>query len=194
MTHFTALERLLQTERFRQRAARLGGFAIPAMNVVPLTADAAPLLATNMKGTFLPTRLSREGTARYGFSHVPVGTDDTLLRELHRILAGQSNRCKTITEALQRLQGNGFEPKTLVVGEGLLSEVVPRLTPTEAWAAMQAKSEVGSVDGLTILLADLPGKAALVATLPNLVGYYTRTGDYLGVLIRQFHQTVMVVT
>ena len=191
MTHFTALERMLQTERIRQRAARLGGFATPALNEVSLEDTYAPLLATNMKGTFLPTRPSKDGLARYGFSYVPVGTDDSLLRELHHVLKAQGwdNRCTSIQEALHRM--HDYEPKTIVVGPTTLAEVLPGLSVEDAWKAQQANSEVGRQEDLTILMADIPG--AFVAAAPALVGAYTRIGDHLGVLLKKVSSTLMVV-
>lgn len=198
MTHFTALERLLRTERVRQRAARQGGFSLPAMNEVSLSGGAAPLLATNMKGSFLPTRPSKDGVARYGFSHVPVECDDILLRVLHGTLwelstqQGWSNRCKTVVEALHRLSGFGLEPKTIIVGPQRLAEVTD-VPLKEAWEAMQANKEVAKVDEAVVLLADLPEGAALVGTAPPLVGLYTRTGDHLGVLLQRVHQTLVVI-
>ncbi len=195
---FTALERMLKTERLRQRAARMGGFSVPAMNEVGMEAVNAPLLATNMKGTFLPTRPSRDGVARYGFSHVPVATDDALLAELHRSLSvlsereGWSNRCKSVLEALQRMQGFGLEPKTIVVGPARLAEVSD-IAPEDARAAMRDNREVATFEGATVLLADLSGTSAFVCAAPPLVGYYTRVGEHLGILLQRVNQTLVVV-
>lgn len=197
---FTALERVLLTERVRQRAARLGGFSVPAMNEVGMEAVNAPLLATNMKGTFLPTRPSKDGLARYGFSHVPVGTDDTLLVELHRVLlalseqGGWDNRCKNVTEAVERMGGFGLEPKSVVVGPASLPGLLEGTSVEQAWQAMKAGEPVGTLqDEVSVLLADLPGTAALVCAAPPLVGYYTRVGEHLGILLKRVNQTLVVV-
>lgn len=197
---FTALERLLTTERLRQRAAPNGGFSVPALHEVSLTGDVNPLLASNMKGSFLPTKVSAKGLARYGFSHIPVGADDVLLRELHRTLYALSiqenwtNRCKSIREAQERLQSFSLEVKTLIVGPSRLAEIAPGLSLQDAWAEMRRNSAVAIVEDITVLLADLPEGAALVATAPSLVGSYTRVGSYLGVLLRSVHRNIVVVT
>lgn len=196
---FTALERMLVTERVRQRAARLGGFSTPAMNEVGMEAVNAPLLATNMKGTFLSTRPSKDGLARYGFSHVPVGADDTLLVELHRVMlalseqGGWANRCKNVTEAIERMGGLGLEPKTIVIGPDSLPGLLEGVAVEQAWQAMKAGEEIGTFEGATVLLANLPGPAAFVCAAPPLVGYYTRVGEHLGVLLQRVNQTLMVV-
>jgi len=197
---FTALERILQTERIRQRAARLGGFSVPAMNEVGMEAVNAPLLATNMKGSFLLTCPSKDGVARYGFSHVPVGTDDKLLSELHRVLSEISERenwgtrCKSVPEALLRMSSLGLEPKFIVVGPARLNDLFEGKTLENAWDSMKSGQNVGTYQEVPTLLAELPGTAALVCTAPPLVGYYTRIGEHLGVLLQKVNQTIMVVT
>lgn len=196
---FTALERLLATERVRQRAARQGGFSIPALGERAADSTDGPFFVTNMRGTFLPTRPSREGVVRYGFSLVPVGHDDALLVELHRSLSSRSNwagRCTNVQEAIHRLQANGMEPHTIIASPTLLAEITPGLDVSldAAWARMRAQSEVAVVSGVTVLLADLPARAGFVAAMPALVGSYTRTGDHLGVVIQRADQALMVVT
>jgi hypothetical protein len=193
---FTALERMLVTERVRQRAALTTGYAIPSLTEIPLDPSACPLLVTNMKGAFMQTRLSQTGYARYGFSHVPVGTDDVLLCALHRTIdsTGWANRAESVRAAFDVLAKFGLVPHTIVVGPSRIQEVAPDLTVADAQKAMQAKSEVCRINNTVVLLADLPDGAALVATLPSLVGCYTRVGDYVGVLIQQAQQSVVVVS
>ena len=193
---FTALERMLVTERVRQRASRAPGFAIPTLTECPLGPSACPLLVTNMKGDFMQTRLSQTGYARYGFSHVPVGTDDVLLCALHRTIVSTegANRAGSVLSAFDVLAKFGLVPHTIVVGPSRVQEVAPDLTVEDAQQAMLAKNEVCRINGTVVLLADLPEGAALVATLPSLVGLYTRVGDYVGVLIQQAHQSVVGVS
>lgn len=195
---FTALERLLATERVRQRAARQGGFSIPALGERAADPTDGPFFVTNMRGMFLQTRPSREGIVRYGFSPVLVGQDDALLVELHRVLSSRPtwpSRCTSVQEAIQRLQQNGMEPHTIIASPNLLTEITPGLDVSldEAWAAMRARSEVAVVSGVTVLLADLPGRAGFVAAMPALVGSYVRTGEHLGVVVQRADQALMVV-
>jgi len=195
---FTALERLFATERLRQRAAPQGGFAVPAMHERAATDSDGPFLATNMRAAFLPTRTSREGIVRYGFSLVPVGTDDRLLGELYRTLlsfpaSDAPPRCTSVQQAIARLHSHGMTPRTLLIPSSALAEIVPGLSVEVAEESMRTKSEVAVVGDLTILLADLPDGAALVAAAPALVGVYTRVGDYLGVLVQQSTKTVVAV-
>ena len=196
---FTALERLLATERVRQRAARQGGFSLPALGERAAAPTDGPFFVTNMRGTFLPTRPSREGIVRYGFSPVPVGQDDLLLVELNRVLSSRPNwsgRCTNVQEAIHRLQANGMEPHAIVASPKLLVEITPGLDVSldDAWAAMRARSEVAVVSGVTVLLANLPERAGFVAAMPALVGSYVRTGDHLGVVLQRADQALMVVT
>lgn len=199
MTFFTALERILHTERLRQRAARQGGFAIPAMHEVSMGASSGPLLASNMKGSFLPTRPSSTGVARYGFSYVPVGQEDALLRELHRVLTGLSessggpSKCQTVLMAVQKMSQWGIEPRNIVIGPESIPDILGGLSTSAAWGQMRANQPVGFYHEVPVLLADLPAKAALVCTAPPLVGYYTRAGEHLGVLIQRSHQSIVVV-
>jgi hypothetical protein len=192
---FTALERLLATERVRQRAARLGGFSVPALGERAVNPSDAPFLVTNMRGGFTQTHPSRDGVIRYGFSHVPVGHDDALLVELHRTLTARAPApCTTVHEAMDRLGREGFDPHVIVVSPALLAEIVHEANIDEAWRAMRTRSEVATVMGVTVVLADLPARAGFVATLPALVGTYTRTGDHLGVVIQRAGQTLVEIS
>lgn len=195
---FTVLERLLVTERHHQRASRGGGFSIPAMTERLVEPAAAPLLALNMNRTFLPSRPSRDGMGRFGFSHVPVGQDDTLLPEIHRVVTdlahknGWSNRCGSVGEALRCMSGFGFEPYAVVVGSGRLSEVAPDLSLGDAQGAMRSRGSLGESYPL-VFLADLPENTALVTAPPTILGNYVRVGEALGVLLQRANQAIVVV-
>ena len=195
---FTALEGLLTTERLHQKASKHGGFMVPAMHERSSPDTDGPFLVTNMKGRFLPTRTSRSGVVRYGFSLVPVGTDDSLLVELHRSLADfpatlEASRCTSVQEALRRLQQNGLEPRTVVLPTSSLPEILPGVTADESREAMRAQSHVAVVEGVRVLVAEMLPGTAIVATSPTLVGTYTRVGDYLGVLIRHASRGILAV-
>ena len=197
---FGALERMLATDRFRQRAAPRGGFSTPGMCFTDVPAEAMPLLATNMRGQFLPTRRNVEGLAPFGFTHCPVGQEGALLNELHRTIWGMSeranweNRCRAVPEAVDRLQASGVEPKSLVVSESQVSTIMgPGFDLDAARRAMGLQGFVTVVNGMQLLLSDLTGDQAFVAGAPASVGIYTRVGDHLGLLLQRVNRVIMVV-
>lgn len=185
---FTALERMLVTERVHQRAARRGGFSVPALGERAVASSAGPFLVTNMRGEFRATTPSREGVIRYGFSLVLVGDDDALLGALYRAI---EHRVTSVREAMYRIEACGMEPQSIVVSPQLLAEIIGHASVPMDDARKQG--EVATFHGVTVFLADLPGRAGLVAAAPGLVGSYVRTGDYLGVVIERADQSIAVV-
>lgn len=197
---YAALERMLRPERFRQKAAARGGFSTPGMCFTEVGEDAQPLLASNMRGTFMPTRRNAEGLAPFGFSHVPLGHEGPILNELHRILWGLSlqanwgNRCSAVPEAVERLQATGIEPKSLVVSESQVATLLgPGFDLNAARRAMSIQGYVTVIDGMQLLLSDLAENLAIVAGSPSSVGIYTRVGDHLGMLLQRVDRAIMVV-
>lgn len=197
---FSALERMLRPERYRQKAASRGGFATPSLCKTVVGDDTMPLMATNMRGSFLPTRRDVEGLAPFGFSNVPLGQETTLLIELHRVLwevserLKWSNRCGSVAEAVAKARAMGVEPKTLVLSAAQLERLLgPDHKIDAARQAMSVQGFVAVVDGMQLLLADLPANLALVAAHPASVGIYTRVGDHLGVLLQRVNKTLLVV-
>lgn len=197
---YAPLERLLVTDRQRQRAARGGGFSTPGMCFVDVAADAAPLLATNMRGNFVLTRRNARGQAPFGFSHCPVGQEGPILNQLHRTLIelsvreGWTNRCTAVPEAIDRLHTFGVEPRALVLSESQVATMVGSgFDLNAARRAMAIQGFVTVVDGMQLLLSDLPEGSALVAGFPLKVGIYTRVGDHLGLLLQRVNRVLMVV-
>lgn len=197
---YAALERMLKTERYRQRAAARGGFSTPGLCFTAVPADCMPLIATNMRGTFLPTRRNADGLAPFGFSYSPLGEEGVLLNELHRVIwdfsvrANWRNRCTAVSEAVDRLRSQGVEPKSLVVSEGQLARVLGADFNLEtARQSMATQGYVTVVDGMQVLLSDLSDGSALVAGPPPALGIYTRVGDHLGLLLQRVDRVVMVV-
>lgn len=190
---FTALERLLVTERVHQRAARQGGFSVPALGERAVAPSAGPFLVTNMRGEFRATTPSREGVIRYGFSPVPVGADDALLGALYRAV---EHRFASVREAMHQIEVCGMEPQSIVVSPLLLAEILGHapIPMDDVREAARKQGEVATFHGVTVFLADLPGRAGLVAAAPGLVGSYVRTGDYLGVVIERADQSIAVVS
>lgn len=193
---YTALERLLAPERLHQRAGKVG-HSIPALQERPSTPENAPFVVTNMRGGFLSTRLSSTGVVRFGFSSVPLGQDDQLLLPLHQAISALSReqRCISIEQATQRLLLNGLTPRTIVLPVSWLPEICGAdFDVTQAQQLMGTQGYVIKIDEVQVLVADLPPDKAFVATLPALVGVYTRIADYLGVLIFQADKTIVAVT
>lgn len=193
---FRALERMLLADRVKARAANVG-MSIPALEERPLSVEDGPFLATNMRRAFLPTRLSAAGTVRFGFSRVPPEEDDQILLALHQTLAAQSTAppCGSIPEALKRLTGHKLDPRSLVLPVSWIPEICgPDMTPEQAREAMGKQGYVTKIDDIQVLVADLPPERALVAAAPALVGVYTRTSDYLGILILRANRGIVAVT
>jgi hypothetical protein len=197
---YAALERMLQPERFRQRAASRGGFSTPGLCFASVSEDSLPLLASNMRGSFRLTRRNAEGLAPFGFSAAPVGQEDDLLNELFRVLEetsareGWSNRCSGVPEALDRMQSLGLEPKSVVVSESLVAEMLgPGFDLEGARRTMATQGFLTAINGMQVLLSNLPKGSALVTGPPSMVGVYTRVGDHVGLLLQRVNRSVMVV-
>ena len=179
------LDRMLLPERHHQRLAKSGGesLTVPALSELKVDADVEPLLVTNMRGTFVPTKRSMGGIARYGFSEVSIEAEGTIVNELHRVLLlqattlGWPNRCKTPLEGIARLKGLGFEPKFVVVssedvcGSQSEADTMDRLTLFQG--------HVAEMEDVQVLVGDLPKGKAFVTAAPALVGVYTRVGDHV---------------
>ncbi len=197
---YAALERMLRPERHRQRAAPKGGFSTPSMCFTSVGEEAMPLLSTNMRGNFRLTRRNAEGLAPFGFSFCPVGQEGPLLDELHRTLwelsthGNWTNRCTGVPEAIALLQTLGMEPKSLVISERQLSGILGSDSDLEAArSAMAFQGYVTVVNGMQLLLSDLPDGSAMVAGPPSDVGIYTRVGDHLGLQLQRVNRAIVVV-
>lgn len=176
---FTTLSRIFVTERHRQRAAEVG-FSVPAFSEFGVSSDTQPFLATNMRGTWLRTRLSVGGQARFGFSECSLDQESILLKEFYRVLVEASenenwtNKASTVEEGIVVMRRLGYEPKFVVSAD---------------------KSGVTEVptNGLMQLYTELPEGAALITAHPQHTGYYTRVGEHLGVLAHRVDRAFVVV-
>lgn len=173
---FSSLARIFITERHRQRAGHVG-FSLPAMSEVELESEAEPFLATNMRRSFLRTRLSRDNQARFGFSECPITEEDSLVSALFRAIAQcsayekWSNRASSVEEGLALMRTLGLEPKNVVL----------------------PKSTQLAIDGITMLPSHLPAGSALITAAPQHTGSYTRVGDHLGILAQRVDRAFVVV-
>jgi hypothetical protein len=181
---FSVLSNLFHVERARQRITRSvmsAGFALPALGEINLNNDEPPLLATNMRVTFLLTRV-KDGIGRYGFSPVPIEEEAGLVTELARKLwefstvHGWGIRCRGVSEAVESMRLQNLEPRTIVVSEHLARGVLGQETPPEGLA--------GVVDRMQVIVTNIPETVALVALAPMMAGICVRTGDHVGLLVR----------
>lgn len=198
------LANILRPERFRQRVASstvgtLSGhnMTVPALSELKADRDIEPLLVTNMRRTFVLTRCSSTGIARYGFSEVPIDEEDSILSELYvnlLTIGAQKhwdNRCKTALEGVEGMRVRGLEPKFLILSKADIVGSDGESNDLERLAMVQG--HVADLEGVQVLLADLPKGAAMVTAAPSLLGVYTRVGDHLGVLIQNADSTIRVV-
>ena len=171
----SALARIFVVERHRQRAGDVG-FSVPAFSEVDLDPTSEPLLATNMRNTFLRTRVSSQSVARYGYSECSLEDEHNLLHEFFRVLSaaiqheGWSNRASSVEEGLEVMRSLGYAPMFLVTS-----------------------GSMGTEHSVEVLSIALPGGAALISTSPNQTGYYTRIGGNVGVLAQRVDRTFVVV-
>lgn len=200
MMRASALERLLTVEREARRSSMHGGFSIPAMSERAAAKDEAPFLVTNMRRTLLPTRLSVDGNVRFGFSECLPEQDGALLVELHRVLSelslrsGWNNRCRGLSEAVERIRMLGSEPFHLVVGPDQLTEACGETVSVEdAEKMMLAQGFVVKVSGVKVLAGPLLPGTAMVTASPSQLGVYTRVDDRLGLLLKRVDRAVVLV-
>jgi hypothetical protein len=202
------LGRVFVSERHNMRmperleaSMRSGVSARPILNEVEVQDDVEPLLVTNADCRFVPTRVSRaRGTARYAFSEVPLDDEPKMLAEMYMALLdaslsqGWSNRCNSVSEAVDRLRSSSIEPAFLIVPETVLPDICgPQYDPAQTAGRMMKQGYVAVVDKMKVLPADLSPGSALVLASPSFFGLYTRVGDYLGVMIQRADRSVMVV-
>jgi hypothetical protein len=170
---------LFVPERHHQRAGAVG-FAVPAFSEIEFEhgREIEPLLATNMRNTFVRTRVSTHGHARFGFSECEVDHEGYMLCEFYRVLVetirqeGWKNIASSVPTGIDLLRSLGFVPKLVV-------------TPIE--------SAVDLPDGVYQVVADLPTDAALVMAPAPQVGLYTRVGNHMGLLAYRVDRALVAV-
>jgi len=204
----TVLGRLFVPDRRNMRipekleaSIRSGVSSKPVLNELEVQEDVEPLIVTNVSRHFVATRRSAvRGTARYGFSEIPIDEEDNFVVELYMSLLDFSlknqwrNRCNTVMEAISRFRGSDLEPVFFVVPEAVLPEICGSdFDPGWAAQMMKAQGYVATVDNMQVMTADLPPGAALVSTHSEVAGLYTRVGDYLGIMVQRADRAFMVV-
>lgn len=197
----SALERILETDRIRQQTAvkTMAGKARPVLYETEVGPDDLPLLSSNLRGSFLLTPRSRDGTARFAFTECPLGSEDQLLNELYEVLWRMSvqyewaNRCTSIGAAKARMESLGLRPKAFILGPSFLEEAAGNITEDDADKLMMMQGHIAEVEGVMALAANLLPGRAILATTPSQVGDYVRVGDYVGILIHQADRSLVLV-
>jgi len=201
MTVTSAFESFLVPERSRRKAARDGGFAIPAFLERVMAPSDQPFLATNARRGFVhPGLRLGDGMVRYGFSKCPLEEESDLLAVFFRSLwatserSGWLNRCTNITAAKQILEDYGLLPRSLIVSFPKLREMCGQgMTIDEARKLTLAQGCVTEVDGIRVLFSELPEGQMILGTAPPMVGLYTRIDDHVGLLLRKVNQSVVLI-
>jgi len=198
----SALERFLSIDRVRQQTAvkTKAGFARPVLCEQTMKEDDGPFLATNLRGSFLPSRRSLDGVVRFAFTECPVGSEGKLLTELYDVLwrtsvqQGWGNRCIDLGQARPLMETLGVTPGAFIVGPSILASATGKdLSEEDIDKLMRYQGFVAEVDGVKILASDLPEGKAILATVPSQTGLYVRSGDYLGVLICRANRSLVLV-
>ena len=165
----SALRQLFSVETHRQKADNVG-FSVPVLSEIEvgLNSGLDPLLATNMRGTFLRTRVSREGCVRFAFSECLLENEDKLLVELVNILSTVGAPA-SLEEAESTMKQHGVIPKMFVS---------PVEDSNPNFKCLQCSElEVG-----------------LLAAAPDKNGLYTRVGNHVGVLVYNADTTFSLVS
>lgn len=186
----SVLSHLLLTERHRPRAARGGGFSVPAMMEREAPGEVDPVVVSNTRGDFVQTRKTSEGLYRFAFFPCPIEEEGKTLAHLFQTLWAMSttskwsNRYQDVREALKAMKASPIEPKTVVLPKGLAETFAGQALPD---------GRVLVVEGLHVLVAPLPERSAIVAAQPTRLGVYTRVGDRVGLQLYNVPQTLMLV-
>ncbi len=196
----SALERILLTDRVPRRATMYGDFARAMLHERAVSTEDGPYLVSNARGTFVQTRRRPDGTIWAGFSEVPLGTEAKFTRELFSALwrlsaaSGWNNRCTSLSEAVSQMQSFGLEPRSVVVPTTLLKEVCgEELHANDAEKLMLGQGYVAKVGEVRVQAADLLDGAAMVLASPSLLGTYTRSDEYLALMLFRVDRAVVLV-
>jgi hypothetical protein len=132
-----------------------------------------------MKGTFVRTKVSRDGYIRYGFSECSLDQESGLLCEFCNVLVQESTRnsWNNIVASI---------PEVLVQPD--FQSLVMATKFTDAYKEVQIR------EGMKVFIADLPEDImGLVVAQPKVAGFYTRIGDYVAVLAQHVNTAFLVI-
>lgn len=173
------LSHLFVTERHRAKASAMVGHSTPYLSEFDVdNRDIEPLLATNMRGDFIRTRVARAGHVRFGYTELDWTKESALIAALHAAIVrnaeeeGWGNVVGTVDAAIERMVQTDFVPRLVLVAskEGL---TVP--------------------ESLVVVECEIPAGMALVAAHPLQTGLYTRIRNHVGVLAQNVDQSLTAV-
>lgn len=165
MKQLSLFSHLFQTERHRLKASEVGHSA-PVIVEMEASAELSPLLVSNMRGNFLPSKVSRSGVLRYAFSSCPLEKEDEWFSALVRTTnLSWGPSCATLEDALVKMKAAGRDPKCVV-----------------------APSKIEVPEDCGLVITSQPN-FVLVA---QGAGLYTRIGEFAGVVVYQADSSFVV--
>ncbi len=191
--------KILTVERYRQKIHSTG-LCLPTLCEQEVDLLDTPLVVSNMRGSFVQTKRSQDGIARFAFSECPLELEGALLARFFQVLwglseqNGWSNRYTSISGAVRGFKKIGMPAVSLVISPHALKKICgTSLDLDEIDKMMAIKGFVSEVDGLRVLVTDLPRNQSMLISEPSLAGVCTRVGNHLGVLVRRADQTIALV-
>lgn len=181
---YTALERLFDTERIRQRAVLNGGFGIPVLHEHGMPSASAPYLVTGATGKFLPTHRTADGVVRCGLFPCPIDEEDAVVVRMAESLIGLGiSRCTSVQDTSE-----GFRPRSLLIS---ISEVEAAGADVEkATEIMRLQGNLGSLDGIQVVITKAKVPTLLIGAS---AGVYVRSGNHLGLILTAVDRKFMLV-
>jgi len=181
---YTALERLFETERVRQRAVLDGGFGVPVMHEHGMPSASAPYLVTGASGKFLPTRRTADGMVRCGLFPCSVADEDAVVnRMVESLLRLGIPRCTSVQDVAP-----DFRPRHLLVPVSMVGSAGADVQ--KASEIMHLQGNVGVLDGIQIVVTGAEVPLLLVSVS---AGIYIRSGDHLGLILAAVDRKFMLV-
>lgn len=159
------LSHLFQVERHRLKASDVGHSA-PVLVEMGADPSVTPLLVSNMRGNFLPSRVSKSGVLRYAFSSCPLEKEDEWFSSLARTVRLNWGSCKTLEEALAKMEAQGRTPKCVV-----------------------SSSKVEVPDGCGLVITPEPNFVLVAQD----AGLYVRIGEFAGVVVYRADSSLVVI-
>ncbi len=190
----SVLSRMLTTQRYRPKAANVG-HATPMLHEVTLGAETLPLMVTNARMQFVPTKLSQQSIARAGFSEVPIDKEPELFEQLLTALFRHYHQGQPLAQGLaaacKKLQAAKMLPATVVASvtsvakrSGLAEEEVRKLQELQGYVVQQGSTQM--------LALDLPDRMLVVLASPPELGIQVRVGDHVAVMIHRANAAVVM--
>ena len=158
--------------------------------------DPNPVVVTGTRGQLLLGK-TKDEYVKYGFFECPLESElkvaSNFFRELSEISGSQrwTNQVDSLELALQTLRGSFEGPQTVIADFRRISG----LTGVESEEARNRMAKFGLVldrrDTQYLALDFSDPAMAVVCVAPNLLGWYTRSDDYLGIILTNVNTKVV---